>query len=87
LQDARLTSPVVEHVLRSGGTLEDVVCALVNVHTELANRLVELDGLAPRKIKTPDGRVLIWRCPEDMVPMRTDMSNARDHALAGRETQ
>ena len=85
LHDARQTSPVVEHVLRAGGTLEDVVCALVNIHTGLTNRLIELEGLAPRKIKMPDGRVLIWRCPEELVPLRDDLSNAGGQrpAIAG----
>ena len=76
LQDARQTSPVVEHVLRAGGTLEDAVCALVNGQTALTNRLIELEGLAPRKIKMPDGRVLIWRCPEELVPLIEDLSNS-----------
>jgi hypothetical protein len=35
---------------------------------KLAARVAELEAIAPRKIRRPDGAVLVWHCPEEFVP-------------------
>ena len=70
LLDAQKTNPVVHRILRSGGTLEDVVCSLANINDLLTNRILELDSIAPFKIRLQDGRVLMWSCPEELVPLK-----------------
>ena len=31
--------------------------------------LMALTGIAPRRIAAPDGRVYVWHCPDDLVPL------------------
>lgn len=70
----RLHNPIVAQIMRAGGTAEDCAVALAVYNDKLVERLMTLEGIAPRKIKLPDGRVMVWRCPDELVPM-TDMSN------------
>ena len=69
LDDARRISPLVRNLLHSGATAETVICALVNVQTAMSARIMTLEGIAPRGIKMPDGRVMVWRCPDALVPV------------------
>lgn len=73
-QHLRLHNPIVAHIMRAGGTAEDCAVAIAAHNDRLVDRLMTLEGIAPRRIKLPDGRVMIWRCPELLVP-ETDMSN------------
>ena len=54
--------------MKAGGTAEDCAVALSVEYDRLVDRVIALDSIAPRKIKLPDGRVLIWRCPDELVP-------------------
>jgi len=69
LEAAKQMSPVVKDTLRAGGSPEDVICGLVNLNMELAAQLAEQGHIVPVKIKAPDGRVMIWRCPDEFIPM------------------
>ena len=75
-QHLRLHNPIVTHIMRAGGTAEDCAVALAAHNDRLVDRLMTLEGIAPRRIKLPDGRVMIWRCPEQLVP-ETDMANEK----------
>ena len=77
----RLHNPIVAHIMRAGGTAEDCAVALSAHIDRLVERLMTLEGIAPRKIKLPDGRVMVWHCPDRLIP-ETDMSNAGPHAAA-----
>lgn len=66
---ARQNDPIVAAVLDSGGDSTDCVIALVEQKQELFKRIMELENIAPRKIKVGD-QTLIWRCPDSMVPDR-----------------
>ena len=72
-EDLRRRNPIVEHTLQSGGTTEDCAIALAAHIERLVQRLMTLEGIAPRRIRVPGGRVMIWRCPDDLIP-ETDMS-------------
>ena len=74
LEQLRLVNPIVERVMRAGGTAEDCVVALSERIEKLVDRLLTLEGIAPRRIKLPDGRVVIWHCPDHLIP-EIDMSN------------
>ena len=80
-QHLLLNNPIVAHIMRAGGTAEDCAVALAAHNDRLVDRLMTLEGIAPRRIKLPDGRVMIWRCPEHLVP-ETDMSNPSVHRMA-----
>jgi hypothetical protein len=78
-QYLRLHNPMVADIMQDGGTVEDCAVALAVCYDRLVDRLMTLEGIAPRRIRLPDGRVMVWRCPDHMIP-ETDMANA--HALA-----
>lgn len=71
----RLHNPIVAQIMRAGGTAEDCAVALSVQNNRLVDRVTLLEGVVPRKIRLPDGRVMVWRCPDNLVP-ETDMSNA-----------
>jgi hypothetical protein len=83
-QHLRLHNPIVAHIMRAGGTAEDCAVALAVHNDRLVDRLMTLEGIAPRKIKLPDGRVMVWRCPDHLIP-ETDMSNTRVEPVPTRE--
>ncbi len=59
---------LVVKVLQSGGDLEDAIIALHEANEVQFHRIIELAQIAPRKYKMKDGTVLVWRCPDDMIP-------------------
>ena len=65
-------NPVVSSVLRSGGTLEDVVVLMDRMNREQLDKLMELQGLTSRIYVTPDGKRMRWDCPDELVPV-TDL--------------
>ena len=80
VQHLRRNNAIVARIMDAGGTAEDCAVALSVENDRLADRVMALDSIAPRKIKLPDGRVLIWRCPDELVPespMLNDKVQAR----------
>lgn len=64
----RLTDSTVHAMLKHGRSLEETIVALVCEKNLFMQRIVELESIAPRKIVLPDGRVMVWRCPDELVP-------------------
>ena len=77
----RMDNPIVSAILRAGGTPEDCCVALAHALEQTAEKAMRYMLIAPRKYRLPEGKVMIWRCPDELVP-ETDMSNA---ALRGGE--
>jgi len=73
-QHLRLHNPIVAQIMRAGGTAEDCAVALTVHNDRLVDRLMVMEGIAPRRIKLMDGRVMVWHCPDHLIP-ETDMSN------------
>ena len=69
----KLDDSLVAHIIWAGGTAEDCACALALANKQLMERILKLEMIAPRKYKMPDGRIMIWRCPEKLVPEIQDM--------------
>ena len=67
LEYARRNSAVASAVLRSGGSANACVFALVMENENLFKRLIELEAIAPRKIKVGE-KTYIYRCPDHLVP-------------------
>ena len=61
---------VVYHIMKYGGTAEDCVVALFEHNEMLQEEIIKLQLIAPEKLKFPDGQVMIYRCPDEMVPER-----------------
>lgn len=64
----RLTDATVNAMLKHGRSLEETIVALVCEKNRFTQRIIELESIAPRKIVLPDGRVMVWRCPDELVP-------------------
>ena len=72
----RRHNPIVAAITRAGGTAEDCAVHLAAQNEKLMSKIIELEGIAPRRYKLDDGRKLIWRCPDHLVP-ETDLSQLR----------
>ncbi len=70
----RMDNPIVAGILRSGGTPQDCCVALAQALEQTANKAMQYMMIAPRRMRLPDGRVMIWRCPDELVP-ETDSAN------------
>ena len=60
-------NPIVSAIGRAGGSKNDCIMALHDKNQELIKQVMELQGICPRKVKIGD-KILIWRCPEDLIP-------------------
>lgn len=65
---------LVRDALSFGGTAEDCCVLLARQNEQLADQLAKLMLIAPRKIILQDGRIEIYRCPDDLVPISDDFS-------------
>jgi hypothetical protein len=65
-----LHNPIVNQIITAGGTAEDCVVALNDLNRKYYQQIRELKDIAPFKITLPEGKVLIWRCPDEFVPER-----------------
>lgn len=74
----RRNNLIAARIMDAGGTAEDCAVALSVEYGRLLDRVMALDSIAPRKIRLPDGRVLIWRCPDELVP-ESPMLNPSHH--------
>uniref|UniRef100_A0A6M3ILD6 Uncharacterized protein n=1 Tax=viral metagenome TaxID=1070528 RepID=A0A6M3ILD6_9ZZZZ len=62
------TDVTVRNLVTQNCSLEMIVIQLVKDKEQMVKRIIELEGIAPRKIRLSDGRVMVWRCPTDLVP-------------------
>ena len=53
---------------REGGTALEIVETLAQEKKQMQRRILELEVIAPKRYDLPDGRSVIWRCPDDLVP-------------------
>ena len=73
IEQVRASNAVVHEVLSSGGSLEDCVAVLAEMLDKTRQQVVDLAAYAPTRIKCPDGKIVVWRCPEHLIPL-TDLS-------------
>ena len=66
---ARMSDKTTYEMLSTGATLEEVIAALCIEKSQLVDRIVQLEAIAPRKLKSQDGTTLVWHCPDDMIPI------------------
>jgi len=69
IDDAIKNNTIVYRILKHGGSLEDVICALVNQQNTMQKALMGYYMICPRKFKIEDGKIMIWRCPDEMIPL------------------
>lgn len=61
--------PIVRRVLDRFGSLESCIVALANERARLIARLIKADSYAPQRIELPDGKIVTWHCPDELVPL------------------
>ncbi len=64
-----LADDSVYQMVSGGLSLEQVVVGLVGQKQKLLERITQLEHIAPKRIKGPDGD-LIWRCPDEWIPLQ-----------------
>jgi hypothetical protein len=72
LDQVRNNDATVHGIMKSGGSLSDCVVALANQKQDMLDRITELESIAPKAIRLPDGGVMIWRCPDHLIPVPTN---------------
>ena len=60
-------SQMVRNRPQSEIDLQEVVVALVRDKEAFIKRIMELESIAPRTIVLPDGKRMVWRCPDNLV--------------------
>ena len=65
---AKYTDSTVASMLRNGETLSSIIGQLADDKLKLIREIEHLSGVAPKKVKLADGRVMMWHCPDDLVP-------------------
>ena len=65
---ARLNDVTVAMMLRQNQPLENIVGQLAAEKELYVKRIMELESIAPRKIVMPDGKMMLWQCPAELVP-------------------
>ena len=63
-------SPIVSNVLAANGSLEDCCIELQKDIDELTKELFRYVLIAPFKAVLPDGSVVKYICPDDLIPIR-----------------
>jgi hypothetical protein len=73
LTEAYYNNPLVHAMIVNGASLSEIIVALVN-HISCQNKTIsDLMAICPRKIKLDDGRIMVWHCPDDLVPFQESL--------------
>lgn len=65
---AIVNDPTVHRMSRYNAPLEQIIAQLAQEKKELQDRISKLDQIAPRKMIMPDGTVMVWHCPDELIP-------------------
>lgn len=58
----------VQSMARSGAHAGEIIGALAQEKRALIDRIVTLQSIAPKKITMPNGKVMVWHCPDELIP-------------------
>lgn len=61
--------PSVNEFYRRGLSAPAMVVESVRKLQMAKTRIADLETIAPRKMKTTDGRMYTWRCPDELIPV------------------
>lgn len=78
LREVVLNEPLVGRIKATGGSDEDCVIAMANLVLELRSSLMKLDIIAPRKVVLSDGKVMVWHCPDHLIPEQQTIRISRE---------
>lgn len=58
----------VRQMTKTNRSLAAIIVCLVNQKEELKRVMLQMDAICPRRIKLPNGTVMIYRCPDHLIP-------------------
>ena len=67
-EDACNNDATVWKAIEAGVSYERLITVLAEQKRRLMQRIIELEMIAPRKMKASDGKTYVWRCPDELVP-------------------
>ena len=70
LHEATRKCPIVAAMHKAGETPDAIILLLVKLKDQLLKDVKDLKLMAPKRIRMPDGSRRIWRCPEELIPVR-----------------
>ena len=65
---ARHNDVTVNAMLRANACHTEIIGVMAAEKAKLIARIVKLEQIAPKKVTRPDGVVMVWHCPDHMVP-------------------
>lgn len=66
---ARMTHSTVHLLHKKGVDKDGIIAALVREKQEMQKRLVAQESILPKKIIGKDGKVYVWRRPDELIPI------------------
>jgi len=67
--EAYFTDSTVNQMHKSGADLFEIIAALAAEKKKMWQRIVYLKEIAPFKVMHPDGSFVIFRCPDELIPV------------------
>lgn len=61
----------VYRMTRAGMSAHAMIVALAKEKHQLLRDIAELRSIAPTKYELPDGSAVVWRCPDDLIPLNS----------------
>lgn len=58
----------VQSMAKSGAHAGEIIGALAQEKRALIERIAVLQSIAPKKITMTNGRVMVWHCPNELIP-------------------
>lgn len=71
-------NPTVNRAITSGCTLMQIIVMMNEIQEQLTDRIAELEKICPKKLTMPDGKVLVYRAPIELIPEIGIVSETRD---------
>lgn len=71
LDEAAMHDASLHRILESGLDDRSNLLLIVNLNRLLTNRIAELSAIAPRRLRLPNGHTVVWRCPEELIPIES----------------
>lgn len=68
MQEASHNDATVHKLLKENRSLAYIILQLVKDKEAYLQRILDLESIAPRKIKLPDGSFVVWSCPPSFIP-------------------
>lgn len=58
----------VARLVKKDALMSEIISELVVEKQGLLCRIIELEAIAPRKFTLPDGKIMAWQCPLELIP-------------------